>query len=78
MTLLVCVLNAKTLHEEVLTIRRRVLEPEHPDTLNTAYNLAIRLAEVGRVEASGHAAHREQSGCLPTGRGSRGRGPCAR
>ncbi|MEU4919198.1 tetratricopeptide repeat protein, partial [Streptomyces parvus] len=31
---------------------RRVLGEDHPDTLSTAFNLAIDLAELGRTEAA--------------------------
>jgi tetratricopeptide repeat protein len=32
--------------------RRRVLGPDHPDTLNSAYDLATNLAALGQQEAA--------------------------
>ncbi|MEU0184334.1 FxSxx-COOH system tetratricopeptide repeat protein [Streptomyces sp. NPDC006207] len=41
---------ARTLDEDTLTRRRRVLGEDHPDTLMTATSLAIRLAALGETE----------------------------
>jgi hypothetical protein len=38
------------LDEEVLALRRKVLGPDHPDTLKTMGNLAGSLSDAGRVE----------------------------
>jgi hypothetical protein len=45
--------GARKLHEETLDIRRRVLGPEHPDTLTSAWNLLGTLQDLGE-----HAAER--------------------
>ncbi|MGV9249791.1 tetratricopeptide repeat protein, partial [Streptomyces sp. NPDC003710] len=42
--------EARTLGEDTLTRRRRVLGEDHPDTLITASNLAVRLAALGQSE----------------------------
>jgi hypothetical protein len=40
--------EAERLHRQTLDIRRRVLGPEHPDTLASVHNLAIVLYDEGR------------------------------
>ena len=40
---------ALKLREEVLTLRRKVLGPMHPDTLKAMSNLALSYADVGRL-----------------------------
>ena len=42
--------EAETMHREVLEVQRRVLGPEHPDTMDTAKNLVtcVRAASVTR------------------------------
>ena len=40
--------EARKLHEQTLEIRRRILGPEHPDTLWSMNNLAIVLGEQGK------------------------------
>ena len=40
--------EAEKLQRETLDIRRRVLGPEHPDTLASVHNLAIVLYDEGR------------------------------
>ncbi|MGW5244248.1 tetratricopeptide repeat protein, partial [Streptomyces sp. NPDC004129] len=42
--------EARTLAEDTLTRQRRVLGDDHPDTLTTATNLAMYLADVGQAE----------------------------
>ena len=46
--------GARKLQEEMLAIRRRVLGPEHPDTLTSMNNLAdtLRLRAIWRGRAS--------------------------
>ncbi|GAA3071330.1 hypothetical protein GCM10010448_62680 [Streptomyces glomeratus] len=44
--------EARTLGEDTLTRRRRVLGEDHPDTLATASNLAIDLAALGQLDAA--------------------------
>ncbi|WP_328396438.1 tetratricopeptide repeat protein [Streptomyces sp. NBC_00390] len=44
--------HANTLTEDTLTRRRRVLGEDHPQTLTSAYNLAVDLGELGEVEAA--------------------------
>ena len=40
------------LDEDTLTRRRRDLGEDHPDTLASASNLAVRLAELGEYQAA--------------------------
>ncbi|MET8956441.1 tetratricopeptide repeat protein [Streptomyces sp. NPDC004533] len=42
--------EVRTLGEDTLARRRRVLGEDHPSTLNTAANLAIDLAALGQRE----------------------------
>ena len=44
--------GALELLEEVLTVRRRMLGNEHPETLDSITNLALNYMEVGRYEAA--------------------------
>jgi hypothetical protein len=36
-------------HRKVLAVQQRELGPEHPDTLSTAFNLAVTLTSQGQV-----------------------------
>ncbi|MGH3805139.1 MAG: tetratricopeptide repeat protein [Pseudonocardiaceae bacterium] len=42
--------SARPLHERALRLRRSVLGEDHPDTLESATNLAINLNELGQYE----------------------------
>jgi hypothetical protein len=42
--------QARQLHEDTLTRRRRVLGEDHPDTLSSASNLAADLSALGEHE----------------------------
>ena len=42
--------SARPLHERALSLRRSVLGEDHPDTLDSATNLAINLHELGHYE----------------------------
>ncbi|WP_131803187.1 tetratricopeptide repeat protein, partial [Parafrankia colletiae] len=42
--------SALPLDEDTFNRRRRVLGPEHPDTLASAHNLALTLRDVGKYE----------------------------
>jgi hypothetical protein len=46
---------ARTLNEDTLKRCRRVLGPDHPDTLGTANNLALDLYALGQIEAAGRS-----------------------
>lgn len=52
--------GARKLHEDVLAVRRRVMEPEHPDTLTSMDHLGHTLGaqgdSVGVRKASGRGA----------------------
>ena len=41
--------EAERMLRRVLALRQRELGPEHPDTLSTAYNLAVTLTSQGQV-----------------------------
>jgi len=45
--------EAETIHREVLSMRRRVLGEEHPDTLTGASDLASSLSEQGKYAEAG-------------------------
>ncbi|MFD6259858.1 tetratricopeptide repeat protein, partial [Micromonospora chalcea] len=42
--------QARTLNEDTLTRRRRILGNDHPDTLTSATNLATNLHQLGQYE----------------------------
>jgi hypothetical protein len=44
--------NARTLYEQVLDARRRILGDEHPDTLQSMSNLAITLRKLSDIPAA--------------------------
>ena len=44
--------ESRDLNQDTLARRRRVLGHDHPDTLNSAHNLAIDLRALGEVEAA--------------------------
>ncbi|WP_175087883.1 tetratricopeptide repeat protein, partial [Candidatus Frankia nodulisporulans] len=44
--------SARTLNEDTLTRRRHTLGDNHPNTLNSASNLAANLRGLGEVEAA--------------------------
>jgi hypothetical protein len=44
--------RAKALNEDAIGRRRRVLGEDHPDTLSSAYNLAIVLSQLGDATAA--------------------------
>jgi hypothetical protein len=41
--------KALQLTEKILEVKKRTLEDEHPDTLNSMSNLANRYSDVGRI-----------------------------
>ena len=43
---------ARDLDQDTLDRRRRILGHDHPDTLNSAHNLAIDLRALGEVQAA--------------------------
>jgi hypothetical protein len=44
--------ESRDLNRDTLVRRRRVLGEDHPDTLNSAHNLAIDLRRLGDVQAA--------------------------
>ena len=44
--------ESRDLNQANLAPRRRVLGEDHPDTLNSAHNLAITLRKLGNVQAA--------------------------
>ena len=40
--------EAELIEGEVLGVRRRVLGEEHPDTLNSEYNVALLISDLGQ------------------------------
>ena len=42
--------KAEKLHAQVLGARKKILGPEHPDTITSMYNLALMYQEQGKLK----------------------------